>query len=104
MLISELKLRQIIKKRLLNENPLAVAAAAGALLLVPKIAQWVGTGDPQDKVDEIMNWKTGGDNVYDALLKGFKDQGKNAVLIGLSEADAVANTLFEATKGGFLNL
>jgi hypothetical protein len=101
MLISELKLRQIIKKRLLSEGaPLAIAA----LIAIPKVAQWIGTSDPQDKVDDIMNWNSGGENVYDSLLSGFKAQGKEPILISVGQADAVANTLFEATKGGLFNL
>ena len=123
MLISEQKLRYLIRQRLINEAlPAAMAAAAGAAttfaaanpvtvaagvilapLVISKVLQQF-EGPPQDDTDRLLHWKTGSDNIFDSFKKTFQEAGYKVKLNPISTIDQLAKNLYDATKGGLTGI
>lgn len=123
MLISEQKLRYLIRRRLINEaaapaiaggataaaafasaNPVTVAAGVILVpLVISKILQQF-EGPPQDDTDRLLHWKTGGDNIFDSFKKTFQEAGYKVKFNPISTIDQLAQNLYDATKGGLTGI
>jgi len=125
MLINEIKLRELIRKRILSEQAAGAALGAGVGALAAKAA---GAGlasggaagvflplavgkflqslelPASSEIDKILEWKTGGQNFTDELVKIFEEAGLKVELQPRQDHEANAKKLYDATKGGLTGI